>query len=165
MLQHRAGVAEALGPEEHQADAEGEERRRHAQRSGPRPPEPLRPGNHFVQRQERSVIEAPDDERPARAVPQPAEQHREDQVAAHGDRSLARSAERDVEVIAEPARQRDVPTPPEVADRRRGVGRVEVVGEAEPEKQRDADRDVGISAEVRPDLDRIGVDREKGVRA
>ena len=45
-----------------------------------------------------------------------------------------------------------------------GVGGVEVLGEAEPEQQGDADRDVGVAAEVGIDLDRVPVDRRRGSR-
>ena len=44
------------------------------------------------------------------------------------------AAERDVEVVAQPARERHVPAPPEVLDRRRGVGRVEVLRERKPSR-------------------------------
>ena len=45
------------------------------------------------------------DERPRRAVPQPAEQHGQHQVARRSRRVPAVAAERDVEVVAQPGRQ------------------------------------------------------------
>ena len=101
------------------------------------------------------------DERPGGAVPEPAEQHRQQQVAVREQRALAVAAERDVEVVAQPARQRHVPAPPEVLQRDGGVRRVEVLRELEAEQQRDADRDVRVAAEVGEDLDRVAVDADQ----
>ena len=60
--------------------------------------------------------QAPDDEVPARAVPEAAEEEHGDQVDVAARRADAVAAERDVEVVAEPGRQRDVPAPPELLD-------------------------------------------------
>ena len=76
-------------------------------------------------------------------------------------RALAVAAERDVEVVAQPARQRHVPAPPEVLERDGGVRRVEVLRELEAEQQRDADRDVRVAAEVGEDLDGVAVDADQ----
>ena len=65
------------------------------------------------------------------------------------------AAERDVEVVAQPARQRHVPAAPEVLQVARRVGRVEVLREAEAEQQGEADGDVGVAAEVAVDLHRV----------
>ena len=96
-----------------------------------------------------AVQAAPDDEVPGGAVPQAAEQHREHQVHVGADGALPVAAERDVQVVAQPARQRHVPAPPELLDRPRAVGPVEVLRELEPEQLRDADRDVGVAARSR----------------
>ena len=71
-------------------------------------------------------------------------------------RPPARAAERDVDVVAEPGRQRDVPAPPEVGRAAREIRMVEVLGQLEPEPARRAARDVGVGGEVRVDLDREG---------
>ena len=71
------------------------------------------------------------------------------------------AAERDVEVVAQPARQRHVPAPPEVLERQRPVGGVEVLREADAEQQRAADGDVGVAGEVGVDLDGVGVDADE----
>ena len=49
--------------------------------------------------------------------------------------AVAVAAERDVQVVAQPARERDVPATPEVLDGARRVGRVEVHGDLEAEQQ------------------------------
>ncbi len=104
---------------------------------------------------------APDDERPAGAVPEAADQHRQHQVAVRDHLALAVAAERDVEVVAQPARQRHVPAAPEVLQRDRGVGRVEVLRELEAEQEREPDRDVRVAGEVGVDLDGVGVDPDQ----
>ena len=75
--------------------------------------------------------------------------------------ALAAASERDVEVVAQPARQRHVPATPEVLEGHRGIGRVEVLRKLEAEQQRDADRDVRVAAEVGKDLDRVAVHRDE----
>ena len=89
-----------------------------------------------VDHQVDAVQPAPDHEGPAGAVPQPAEQHRDHQVGVAARRAAPVAAERDVEVVAQEARQRDVPAAPEVDDVDRLVGAVEVDREADVEHQR-----------------------------
>ena len=57
---------------------------------------------------------APEHEGPGRPVPQPAEQHREQEVHVGARLPPAVSAERDVEVVAQPGREADVPALPEL---------------------------------------------------
>src|SRR5204862_8105001 len=64
--------------------------------------------------QERAVPEAPDHEVPARAVPQAAEKEHGYQVAVLAAAADAVAAQRDIEVVAEPRRERQVPAPPEI---------------------------------------------------
>ncbi len=75
-----------------------------------------------LQHQEHAVIGAPGDVGPSRAVPQPAGQEADPQihVAPPGRHPVA--AERDVEVVADPGGQRDVPAPPELRDAAGDVG-------------------------------------------
>ena len=122
---------------------------------------PGRPRHQRSTHERRPVDSAPDDERPAGAVPEPADEHREHEVAVREERAAAVAAERDVEVVAQPARQRHVPAPPEVRDRRRRVRRVEVLREGEAEEERDPDRDVRVAEEVGVDLDGVRVDPDE----
>ena len=108
-----------------------------------------------------AVDPAPDHERPGGAVPEPAEEHRQHEVAVRRDPSLPVAAERDVEVVAQPARERHVPAAPEVLERDGRVRRVEVLREDEPEEEGDPDRDVRVPAEVREDLDGVAVDGDE----
>ena len=163
---HVPGDAERLRPEEDPREAddvEGDEP----------PPEVVDPGEALLRlrpvplapealgAEPDAVDQAPGDERPPRAVPEPAEQHRQEQVAVRDRRAAAAPAERDVEVVAEPAGERHVPPPPEVLERDGGVRGVEVLRELEAEQERDADGDVRVAGEVGVDLHRVGVDRDQ----
>ena len=162
-------VGERVRPEEDPGEADDLER----DEAMPRPPaarpralDEARPAAPPALDDERGAVDpAPDDERPAGAVPEAADEHRQHEVAIREQRPAAVAAERDVEVVAEPARERHVPAPPEVRDRRRGVGRVEVLREREPEEERDPDRDVRVAEEVGVDLHRVGVDARRAPRA
>ena len=92
------------------------------QRSQPGRAQP-RSAERVLDDERRAVQRAPQHERPRRAVPQAAEHHRDHQVAVR-PRSVpaAVAAERDVEEVAQEARERHVPAPPEVAEARRAVG-------------------------------------------
>ena len=118
---------------------------------------------HALDDQERAVQQAPDHEVPARAVPQAAEEEHRDQVAVHPRRRHAVAAERDVEVVAEPGRQRDVPAPPELLHRVGDVRLAEVLREAEAEHPAEPDRHVRVAGEVEVDLQRVADDPEPGV--
>ena len=101
-----------------------------------------------------AVDAPPQHERPVRAVPQAGDQERDQQVQPPPALPLAVAAERNVEIIAEPRGQRDVPAAPEIADARREVRRVEVLHQVEAEDLRRADRDHRVAAEVAVDLQR-----------
>src|SRR5215469_12713786 len=100
------------------------------------------------------MIAAPDHEIPARAVPQAAEQHRDHQVAVRLQLAMAIPAQRNVKIIAEPTRERNVPPAPEVGDAGSEIGTAEVYREMEAEQQRHADGHVGIAGKVEEDLER-----------
>src|SRR6266550_4231931 len=63
-----------------------------------------------------AVQPAPDHERPRSTVPEAAEQHRDHDVAVNEPRRPAISAERNVKIIAQPARETDMPAMPELRD-------------------------------------------------
>ena len=112
-----------------------------------------------------AVQHAPDDERPARAVPQPAEQHRDHQVDVAQRRAVAIAAERDIEIVAQEPRQRHVPAPPEIDDAGGLVGRIEIERQEDAEHQRHADRHVGIAGEIEIELEGVGQRADPGLRS
>src|SRR5438067_209974 len=104
---------------------------------------------------------APEDERPARAVPESAEEHGDHQVAVRAPSSAAIAAQRDIEVITQPTGERDVPARPEFAEAAREVRAVEVDAEVESENARQSDGDARIAGEIAVDLERVEVDADE----
>src|SRR5687767_5247120 len=94
---------------------------------------------------EDAPVETPDDGCPARAVPQAGEEHGEEQIPAGHGNSAAAASDGEVDVIAKPGGEADVPAPPEVARADGKVGQAEVDDELEPEEFRDAARDGGVA--------------------
>ena len=101
------------------------------------------------------MVEPPHEERPVRAVPETGECEHDVEVAVGLPLAAPVAAERDVEVVAEPSRQRHMPPPPEVRDGRRGVRPIEILGELEAEDAAESDRHVGIPGEVEIELDGV----------
>ena len=110
-----------------------------------------------------SLVEAPHDEHPCCAVPQPAETHRDHEVAIGRCPSAAVPAERHIEIVTKPSRQGHVPTTPEVLDRDGGIGPIEVLREPEAEQQGEPDRHVGVAGEVGIDLDCVAINPEQDI--
>ena len=122
----------------------------------------LEPGlGEPVPDQQHALIDAPEHERPGRAVPEAADDHRQHQVAVERSRAAAAAAQRDVEVVAEPGREADVPAGPEVLRAGGEVGQVEVQGQLEAQALGDPPGRVGVAREVAVDLEREGVDRQQ----
>jgi len=155
-------VAKARRAEEDPAQAHEVEGRDLSQR--PREPR-LLPGSvaeeQAVPPEQQAVIGAPEHEVPARPVPQAAEQHGQEEVQVGAGGAATVAAERDVEVVAQPGRQGDVPALPELARTRRQVGPVEVLRQPDSEEARESDGHVAVAREVEVDLVGVGVDAEQ----
>ena len=108
-----------------------------------------------MQHEKQSVVRAPNDEDPVRAVPQSTQQHRDHEVSVRHETRASIATERDVDVVAKKRRERDVPAPPEIREVRRLVRRVEVLGQAQPEQIAEADRHVAVARKVEIQLIRI----------
>ena len=81
------------------------------------------------------------------------------------DGGAAVTAQRDVQVVAPPARKGNVPTAPEFGGAERLVGAVEVLRQAESHEERHADGDVGIAREVGVNLQGVGEQRDEVLEA
>lgn len=90
------------------------------------------PHQKLMQCEQQAVETAPQDESRRRTVPQPPEQHGDDEVHISAEPAFPVAAERDIEIILEPRRERDVPAPPELRYRGRLVRRIEVFGNRKP---------------------------------
>lgn len=115
-----------------------------------------------LQHQERAVEQAPAQECPRRAMPQSGGREHDQQVAVGRERAAAVAAEREIEIVAEPGAEGHVPAAPELGDRAAGIGPEKILGEADAEHPRQADRHVRIAGEVEIDLQGIGDGADPG---
>ena len=112
-----------------------------------------------------SMKSAPYDEIPRSAVPESAQQHGEYQVEIGTQLAFPVAAQRDIEVVAQPGGQGDVPAVPEIGHAVRLVGRVEVDGKTESQQQGDADGHIAVARKVAVYLQGISVNAEKVLKA
>src|SRR5688500_3560631 len=92
-----------------------------------------------------AVPRAPQHKMPRCAMPQAAEQHRDEQVGIGAHLSPPTSAEADVKVITEPRRKADVPALPELANVRGEIRQVEVDHDVEAQDARKTTGNVGVA--------------------
>src|SRR5579883_2112615 len=78
---------------------------------------------------------------------------------------MAVTTERDVEVIAQEARQGHVPASPKLAHAERAIGRVEIIGKCKAEETGEANRYVRVAGKIEVDLKRERQYSEPGVAA
>lgn len=92
---------------------------------------------------------------PGRPVPQPADQEGDEQVGVPAQRTRPAAAQRNVQVVPQPAGQRDVPPAPEFPDRLGQIGLAEVFPQREAQHLGRAQRDVAVAGKVGVDLHRV----------
>ena len=102
------------------------------------------------------MIKAPAHERPVRTMPNATHEHHEEKVEVHATRRYAVATQRNVQVIAEPARERNMPALPEVRNADRAIRAVEVAREMEPEHKAKTNRHIRIRREVKVNLEHVG---------
>ena len=110
-------------------------------------------GSSFLQADQQGVVESPEDEGPRGAVPESADEEDGEGVAQLEGARTAVAAERDIDVVAQPRHQGDVPAAPEVGDAGGEIGCAEVLHEFDAEEAGAAHGDVGVAGEVAVDLD------------
>ena len=163
-----AAVGEGRGAKEYPADADQREGQDGAERIEParrgRFSKSFRPAMRS-QTQQRAVIAAPDHEVPTRAVPQAAQQHGQHQIAIGLQRAVPVAAQRNVEIVAQPAGERHVPAMPEIGDAEGQIRAAEIHREMEAEQHRHADGHVGVAGKIEEDLQREGDHAAPGRRA
>src|SRR5690606_34863009 len=100
-----------------------------------------------------------------------AEDHGQHQVDVGAAGTFATATERDVQVVAQPPRQRHVPAVPELLQTHSTVRLIEVLREPESEQHGQTYGDVGVAGEVAVDLSGVpqdgdpGINRSEGLRA
>src|SRR3954464_944407 len=106
------------------------------------------------------MICPPNDERPVGAMPKAADQHSEEKIAVGMPFTVTIPAERDVDVVSQTPRQRDVPAAPEVGRVERLVGRIEVDRDSQPEHVAESNGHVTVASEVEIELEAVADHRE-----
>ena len=71
--------------------------------------------------------QAPNDERPGRAVPETTEKHYYDEIRRAADRTDLIAAEWNVKVVPQKCRKGDVPPPPEIGKANGRVRKTEII--------------------------------------
>ena len=117
--------------------------------------ERLTPEKLFADEQHKEP-QAPRDECPVGPVPEARERPDEKEVQNIARAGAAVAAEGNVDIVAEPRGERDVPAPPELGDAAGDIGIVEVFKKVEAEHPAKADGHVGIGGKVEVDLKRVG---------
>ena len=113
------------------------------------------PGREMIfRRLTQTVQPAPDKVGPPCTVPQAADQKGEQQVAVFLRSGAAAAAQRDINIIPQPAGEADMPPRPDILDRIRKEGLAEVFGQRQTQHLTDAENNVRIAGEIRIELHR-----------
>src|SRR5438067_3179102 len=111
------------------------------------------PAPRAMQNERHAMQSPPNHERPRATVPEAAEPPRDHDVAGNEPGSPAISSQRNVKIIAQPARETDVPPMPEVRNVRREIREAEIDRQLIAEQARRRDCHVGVTGKVAIDLD------------
>src|ERR1700739_2028703 len=98
--------------------------------------------------QARPMLTTPDHERPVCAAPQAAQQHRQKKIPVSLTLSIPVSAQRYVEVVAQPRAKAHMPAPPKILNAVSKIRLAEIHHEMEAEQLGASPRDIAITAEV-----------------
>src|ERR1022692_2847642 len=90
-------------------------------------------------------------------MPQAAQQHRQQQIAIGIKFPVTIAAERDIEIIAKPGTQTDVPTPPEILNAISQIRLAEIHNEMKSHQLGTPARDAAVPAEIAINLPSEGV--------
>ncbi len=106
----------------------------------------------LVYYESQSVDNAPEHEHEGGSVPQSCHSHRQQTVEVGAQTVVAVASERNVQVVAEPCGERDVPSAPELREVGRLVRKTEVVLQTYSQQCRQSDAYVAVAGEVAIDL-------------
>ena len=112
----------------------------------------------FVSAECRSMKGAPHYEVPRGSMPQAAENHGHKLIKIHAPTAATVAPHRNIEVVAKPGGEGDVPTAPKVGDTVGLVGGAEVGGNLEAHPEGDTNGDVAVAREVAIELQGIAID-------
>ena len=88
-------------------------------------------------------------------MPQATDKHREEVVEIHSELTMTVAAQRNIEVVAQPLRERYVPAVPKLGDILRLIGKVEVLRQRKAHDKGDTDSHVRVAREVAIYLHRV----------
>ncbi len=103
--------------------------------------------------EEQRVIRSPSNERPVRPVPKSADEENNQSVAHNLPLAAPAAAERDVDVVAKPGGERNMPSAPELCHIAREIREGEVSHQPKAEQPCRPDCNIGVSREVSVDLE------------
>ena len=109
----------------------------------------------FFKQDEGEQHHAPEDEVPACPVPETGEEPHDRQRERRARASAAAAAERNVEIVAEPRAERDVPAAVELAHRAGSVGEVKVARHGQPQHLPKAHRHERIPGKIEVELQAV----------
>lgn len=98
---------------------------------------------------------APEYEGPRRAMPKSGKEEDDPRIEDDARQNATRAAERNVDVVSEPSRKRNMPVAPEVTEGLREIRTIEVHHQFDAEELADANRAIRIAGEVAVDLERV----------
>ena len=158
-FQQRQGRCHIRRPEKHPGDVDEQKRHGPAEPLGQGvptlAPQPLR---HLGQ----TVEHAPEDEGPACAVPDAADQIHQQDIQIGAALTLPAAPQRKVDVFPEEGRQGHVPALPELRHRQAAVGRIEVDGQTQPQQPGTAGGNVAVAGEIEVQLQGVAQDDAPG---
>src|SRR5579883_711008 len=164
-LEHPLDLSQRMGSEQKPAEAdhvEGGDHSHELPAGAVDPiggPDAIEPGTaEPVCHQQDALISAPEYERPGGPVPEAADDHGQHQIATELPCAATVASQRNVQVVAQPGGEADVPAGPEVLRAGREVRQIEVQGQLEAQALGDPPRRVRVAGEVAVDLEREGVD-------
>ena len=112
-----------------------------------------------------TVTGAPNDEGPCGTVPESTEEHGDHEIEMLTHFALAVAAQGDIDIVAQPRGERDVPSVPELGDIQRTVREVEVDTQVESHDAAQTDCHVAVTREVTVDLHREAKHRHQQFKA
>lgn len=106
----------------------------------------------FMDGEPNAVQSSPNEEHQGTAVPDTGSQHRDKQTETSAHNPVSIASERDIEIVAEPGRERNVPSVPEIREVAAAIGEGKILAQTDAKHGCDTDADVAVTAEIQVDL-------------
>lgn len=116
---------------------------------------------NFMDNQQNAMPSSPYHKKPRSSMPKSTQHHSYEQIEIGTDFASTIPAQRYIEIVSQPTRQRDMPATPELGNRTRLIGRIEIDFKTIPHKQGYADSHIGITRKITVYLQGIAIDTHK----